>query len=92
MINITKSKTDQERAGRTIGIPYGRGQHCPVRLFLDWMQLCCPIQDPVFRGCAKGGRITDKRLSGEAVAKIVKASVSRIGLNPDEYSGHSFAA
>lgn len=92
VINIAKSKTDQEKVGRTIGIPFGRGQHCPVRLLLDWMHLCGPIQDPVFRGCAKGGRITDKRLSSEAVAKVVKASVSRIGLNPVKYSGHSLRA
>ncbi len=92
VINITKSKTDQEKAGRTIGIPFSRGCHCPVRLLLDWMQLCDPNQDAVFRGCAKGGSITDKRLSGEAVAKVVKASVARIGLNPDQYSGHSLRA
>ncbi len=92
LINIAKSKTDQEQVGRMVGIPYGRGPHCPVHLLLDWLRVCDVDQNAIFRGCAKGGRITDKRLSGEAVAKVVKASVARIGLNPEHYSGHSLRA
>ncbi len=89
LINIAKSKTDQEQVGRVIGIPYGRGPYCPVRLLLGWLLMSGTDQNAIFRGCTKGGRITDKRLSGEAVAKIVKVSVANIGLNPDHYSGHS---
>lgn len=92
IITIAKSKMDQERVGRVIGIPYGRGPYCPVRLLKNWIIHVGTDRGPVFRGCAKGDKISNKRLSSEAVGKIVKASVQNIGLDPAQYSAHSLRA
>ncbi len=51
------------------------------------------IEDgPVFRPVDRHGRISESRLSGEAVSLVIKDRVSAIGLEPDKYSGHSLRA
>ena len=92
IITIRKSKTDQEQSGRVIGIPFGRGRWCPVQLVMEWAELLDANEGPIFRSCAKGGRITHYRLSPEAVSKVVKCSVQMIGLKPKKFSGHSLRA
>lgn len=88
-ITICRSKTDQLGVGRAIAIPFGRGRYCPIRYFVDWVRLVDSDTGPIFRGCAKGGKITENRLSPEAVAQVVKRRVAEIGHQPNEYSGHS---
>ena len=39
-VRLRRSKTDQEGAGRTVGIPYGSNAvTCPVRAWLAWLCL-----------------------------------------------------
>lgn len=88
-ITIRGSKTDQEKRGRLIGIPYARGICCPVRMTQNWMDFLEEPRGPLFRNCRKGGQIQKQRLSAEAVAIIIKQSAASIGLTPENYSGHS---
>ena len=44
---------------------------------------------PVFRGFRKGDRVTDKRLSGRAVALVVKRAAELVGLDGADFAGHS---
>jgi integrase len=92
IILIRKSKTDQEGAGRKIGIPYARGRYCPVNSLKAWHEHVCIEDGPIFRPVDRHGRISKSRLSGEAVSLVIKDRVSAIGLEPDEYSGHSLRA
>jgi len=92
IITIRKSKTDQEGNGRIVGIPFGRGRICPASLTLDWVSKLKEQQGPLCRSILKGGVIQRQRLSGEAVAKIVKSAIHSIGLNAENYSGHSLRA
>ncbi|MBB3066656.1 site-specific integrase [Limibacillus halophilus] len=93
VITIRRSKTDQTGTGRRIGIPYARGEFCPVRSLDLWILTSgMKSEGPTFRSVSKHGRISNKRLSAEAVAKIVKERVRGIGLNPARYSAHSLRA
>ena len=92
ILTIRKSKTDQEGNGRLVGIPFGRGRICPATLSLDWLANISEQQGPLFRQVRKGGQIIDQRLSGEAVAMVVKQSVRRLDLDPTNYSAHSLRA
>ena len=92
VVSIRRSKTDQEGKGRIIGIPFSRGRICPARFTLGWISNFEEQKGPLFKSCRKGGHILESRLSGEAVAKIVKQAVGAIGLDPNSYSAHSLRA
>lgn len=92
MINVRRSKTDQTGEGRTIGIPFARGRHCPVRTFETWRDMVRISEGPLFRPVTRHGRIGVARLSGEAVSVIVKERIATIGHDPESYSGHSLRA
>ena len=92
IVTIRKSKTDQEGNGRIIGIPFGRGRICPASLTLAWLSQLDDQEGPMFRPIRKGGGTINQRLSGKAVAKIVKCAAHSIGLNSKNYSAHSLRA
>lgn len=49
-VTIRRSKTDQEGAGRKVGIPYGgHPRTCPVRAVRDWLDLSLLDEGPLFR-------------------------------------------
>jgi integrase len=76
-----------------IGIPRSRkSSTCPVAAFESWLQenakFSTPADnEPVFRAI-NHGRPAD-RLSGQAVAEIVKRAAQRVGLDPAKFAGHS---
>jgi integrase len=92
VVNIRRSKTDQEGAGRKVGIPYGRTRHCPVLALERWLKLSGIEGGPVFRPVDRHGRIALGRLSGGAVSQIVRERVAAAGIDPEGYSGHSLRA
>jgi integrase len=92
-ITLRRSKTDQEGAGRKIGIPYGSNpETCPVRVLQSWMELAGISTGPVFRSISRHGRVQPGRLSGIDVARVVKKLAERAGLDPAKYAGHSLRA
>lgn len=91
-ITIKRSKTDQAGHGRLIAIAYGRTRHCPVKYLDAWTGKIKPQAGPVFRSCTRGGNVRYSRLSAEAVAVIVKKHAKSIGLDAENYSGHSLRA
>lgn len=93
IINLRKSKTDQEAAGRRIGIAYGSNcDTCPVRSLKLWLEESAIISGPLFRSVNRHGNLQENRLSDKAVALIIKRAAQSAGLNPDNYSGHSLRA
>ena len=92
IVTLRRSKTDQESQGREIGIPYAKGEVCPVRALEAWLQVSKITEGPVFRPIDRQGQISASRLSAEAVAIIVKKHARATGLDPNEYSGHSLRA
>jgi site-specific recombinase XerD len=92
-ITLRRSKTDQDGAGRKVGIPYGANpETCPVRNVQNWMEQAGIADGPVFRSINRHGQIQPERLSGIDVARIVKKLAERAGLDSKKYAGHSLRA
>lgn len=92
VIHIRRSKTDQEGAGREIGIPHGRTRWCPVTALNEWLERAEIEEGPIFRSVDRHGRMQGQRLSSEAVSLVIKERVAVVGLDPDKFSGHSLRA
>ncbi len=96
VLTITRSKTDQEGAGRQVGIPYGSNRAtCPVRSLDAWMQAARISSGPVFLPVDRHGRLDPSRrgaLAPVATNRLVKSYARRIGLDPARYGAHSLRA
>ena len=90
VVTIRRSKTDQEGEGRKIGVPYGSNPAtCPVRSFqCGWNRAASPKVrcSALLTG---HGKMAATRLSGAAVADIVKKYVEAVGLDASDFAGHS---
>jgi integrase len=92
-ITLRRSKTDQQAAGRKIGIPYGNNpETCPVRTVQAWIDAAAIIAGPVFRAMSRHGNVRPGRLSPIDVARVVKKLADRAGLDAAKYAGHSLRA
>ena len=92
-VTIRRSKTDQESAGRGVGILRGRHPLTdPVAAVANWRDAAGVEEGPLFRPVGRDGVVGTERLSDRAVARIVKASAARIGLDPASVAGHSLRA
>jgi site-specific recombinase XerD len=89
VLNLRRSKADQEGQGRHIGVPYGSHPGtCPVRALRAWKDLSQLTDGPLWRSINRHGRMAG-RMSPAAVGLVVKRSAARAGLNPASYAGHS---
>lgn len=92
IVTLRRSKTDQEGAGRKIGIAFGRTRWCPVLALDHWLEAAGIDEGPIFRRVDRHGRVMAERLSGEAVCLVVRERVATAGYEPLAYSGHSLRA
>jgi integrase len=91
IVLLRRSKTDQEREGREVGIPYGSTPAtCPVRAVQTWL-LDLPSEGagPLFRPINRHGRLLMSRLTDKSVALVVKRSAAAVGLESTDVAGHS---
>jgi integrase len=92
-VTLRKSKTDQNGESRKIGIPYGSNPDtCPVRQLQTWLEQAAITTGPLFRAINRHGQMQPERLSGLAVARVVKKLAERAGLDAANYAGHSLRA
>ena len=92
-VMLRRSKTDQDGAGRKVGIPYGSNpETCPVRTMQAWIEQAEITGGALFRPISRHGRIQGGRLSGIDVARVVKKLALRAGLDAAKYAGHSLRA
>jgi integrase len=93
IIDLQRSKTDQEAAGRKVGIPFGKEEAtCPVRALRRWLASSGIINGPVFRGVNRHGKPSRRGLHKDCVGWILKVAASRAGLKPEPLGGHSLRA
>lgn len=93
VVTLRRSKTDQEGEGRKVGIPWGRhAETCPVQALTAWLEQAGITEGPLFRAVNRHGQVQAGRLSGSAVAEVVKRAALRAGLDPALYAGHSLRA
>jgi len=92
-VTLRRSKTDQDGAGRKIGIPYGSNpETCPVRMVQAWLEHLGADAGPLFRSISRHGQMQPDRLSGIDVARVVKKLAERAGLDAAKFAGHSLRA
>jgi integrase len=92
VIQIPRSKTDQEGRGRTILIPRTPGALCPVAALQRWLLKAGITEGSVFRPLMRSGKLGEGKISPGAIATIIKQRIGEIGRDPSCYSGHSLRA
>ena len=89
-INIKRSKTDQFGEGFTKALPYFDGsKYCPVASLKNWIEISNVTSGPVFRRFVKGSKLSEKRLTDQTVALLIKEYLNLAGIDSKNYSGHS---
>ena len=89
-INIKRSKTDQFGEGSKKALPYfDNSQYCPVVSLKNWIDITKVNSGALFRRFSKGSKLTDKRLTDQTVALLIKEYLQLAGIDSKNYSGHS---
>ena len=89
-INVRRSKTDQFGEGFVKALPYFDNQlYCPVVSLKDWLNISKIASGPVFRRFNKGSKLSEKRLTDQSVALLIKEYLNLAGIDSKNYSGHS---
>ena len=92
-VTVRRSKTDQMRNGREIGVFAGRHkQTCPLQAVKNWLFVRGREDGPLFSRTDQAGQLTGERLSGDGIYEVVKRSIAAIGLDPALYGAHSLRA
>ena len=89
-INIKRSKTDQFGDGSKKALPYFDSAHyCPVVSLKNWIDITKINSGSLFRRFSKGSKLTEKRLTDQTVALLIKEYLQLAGIDSKNYSGHS---
>jgi len=89
-IQIRRSKTDQFGEGSVKGLPYfNNSQYCPVISLKNWIKISKIDSGPLFRRFVKGSKLSEKRLTDQTVALLIKEYLRIAGIDNKNYSGHS---
>ena len=89
-ITLRKSKTDQFGEGSLKGLPYfDNSNYCPVISLQKWLDVSKIKSGPVFRRFIKGSKLSEKRLTDQTVALLIKKYLELAGINSKNFSGHS---
>lgn len=90
MIEIPRSKTDQEGQGDAVTlIREADSLYCPVAALEAWLEVSGVVSGAVFRRLERNSRVGDRVLTPQSVAAIVKSLAANAGLDPAMYSAHS---
>lgn len=89
VIRLVRSKTDQEGVGHDVAIPYIKGKYCAVKALKQWLRFSAITQGAVFRGITRYGKLSNKSLSPQSVALLIKHYAKAIGIDWQALSGHS---
>lgn len=88
-VTLRRSKTDQEGKGEPKGIKQRDDAADPVSLLNEWLRASGIQSGALFRAVDVHGHVAPGRMSGRAVALIVKRACKRAGISERDYSGHS---
>ena len=88
-ICIPYSKTDQLGTGQHVEVPRKpHSNNCPVVALERWLAASAITSGPVFRGVNRHGQLAEARLTGTAVALIIKKHGALL-FDASNLSGHS---
>ena len=89
-INLRRSKTDQYGEGSLKGLPYfDNREYCPVVSIKKWLEISKIDTGPLFRRFNRGSKLSEKRLTDQTVALLIKKYLELAGINSQNFSGHS---
>ena len=89
-ISLRRSKTDQFGEGLIKGLPYfDNSKYCPVLSILKWIEITKIKNGPLFRRFSKGSILSDKRLTDQTIALLIKQYLQLAGIDSKNFSGHS---
>ncbi len=89
-INLKRSKTDQFGEGTIKALPYFENtQYCPVKSLKKLIEISKIKYGPLFRRFKKGSNLSEKRLTDQTVALLIKEYLELAGMDSKNYSGHS---
>lgn len=90
VLQLRRSKTDQEAVGRKVGLPFGSNPLTwPVRALREWLECGGIVRGPIFRPIDRHGNVKPQRLTDQSVALVVKRCAHDAGLDSENYAGHS---
>lgn len=93
VIRLPRSKTDPAGVGRDVAIPFAsKPNSCAVRALRTWLSVAAVSHGMVFRRVNRYGQVLAQGLTSQSVALVVKRCVTELGLNPEDYAGHSLRA
>jgi integrase len=93
VINVPRSKADQEQAGDKVAIPFGEHEEtCPIKALREWLATANITEGPVFRAVDRHNHIATRGLHRDSVAAIFKTAAARAGLDATNIAGHSVRA
>ena len=93
VINLPRSKADQEQAGEKVAIVLGEHTDtCPIRALRQWLNAANVKEGAVFRGVDRHGRVATTGLHRDSIAAIFKTAAARAGMNATNIAGHSVRA
>ena len=89
-ITIKRSKTDQFGEGSVKALPYfDNSEYCPVVSIKKWIEISKISSGSLFRRFVKGSKLSEKRLTDQTVALLIKEYLNLAGIDSKNYSGHS---
>ena len=89
-IQIRRSKTDQFGEGSVKALPYfDNSKYCPVVSLKKWISISKINSGSLFRRFLKGSKLSEKRLTDQTVALLIKEYLQLAGIDSKNYSGHS---
>ena len=89
-IDIKKSKNDQFGEGSVKALPYfDNSKYCPVVSLKRWISISEINSGSLFRRFLKGSKLSEKRLTDQTVALLIKEYLQLAGIDSKNYSGHS---
>ena len=89
-IDIKRSKTDQFGEGSVKALPYfDNSKYCPVVSLKKWISISEINSGSLFRRFLKGSKLSEKRLTDQTVALLIKKYLQLAGIDNKNYSGHS---
>ena len=95
VINIPRSKADQEQAGDKVAIPFGEHEEtCPIEALRKWLTAAQIREGTVFRAVTRHGKLarSARGLHRDSIAAIYKTAAGRAGINATNIAGHSVRA
>ena len=89
-ITVRRSKTDQFGEGLIKALPYfDNSKYCPVISIKNWINVSKINSGSLFRRFSKGSKLSEKRLTDQTVALLIKKYLNVAGINNKNYSAHS---